>query len=115
MISAHKLDNMLYISNLQHIMLYMLTNFTLLKKMKDTDRGDTFYIGYLLAYSIVKWASESYASKPNNKYMVFLPSPEVYGDSEISDSYLNSKRLFLEKIPLFSKINFILITYSFFP
>jgi hypothetical protein len=98
MISAHKLDNMLYISNLQHIMLYMLTNFTLLKKMKDTDRGDTFYIGYLLAYSIVKWASESYASKPNNKYMVFLPSPEVYGDSEISDSYLNSKRLFLEKI-----------------
>jgi hypothetical protein len=104
MMSAHKLDNNLYIANLQNIMLYMLTNLIMLQKIKDVDRGNSFYTGYLLAQSIVKWAGCEYMktneSKKvlSNKFMPFLPSIHVYGDSEISDSYLNSKRLFLEKL-----------------
>lgn len=101
MISAYKLDNYLYIANLQNIMLYMLTNLILLQKIKDVDRGNSFYIGYLLAQSIVKWAGEEYRKSKNpqtNKFMPFLPSIHVYGESEVSDSYLNSKRLFLEKL-----------------
>ena len=81
--------------------MYMLTNLILLQKIKDVDRGDSFYIGYLLAQSIVKWAGCEYKKAKNhqtNKYMQFLPSIYVYGESEISDSYLNSKRLFLEKL-----------------
>lgn len=98
MISAHKLENNLFISNLQNIMLYMITNIILLQKIKDVDRGNTFYLGYILAQSIVKWACDNYKKTSNSKYMVFLPSAEIYGDNEISDSYLNAKRLFLVNI-----------------
>ena len=101
MMSAHKLDNFLYIANLQNIMLYMLTNLILLQKIKDVDRGNSFYIGYLLAQSIVQWAVGEYkksSESQTNKFMPFLPSIQVYGDIEISDSYLNAKRLFLEKL-----------------
>jgi hypothetical protein len=34
-----------------------------------------------------------------------LPSVEVYGTNEISDSYINTKRLFLEKIQQHTKEN----------
>ena len=94
LISAYKTDLDIYIANLQNIMLYMLTNLILLQNIKDVNRGYSFYIGYITAYSIVKWASENYSKKT----MKFLPSPDVYGTEEISDSYINSKRLFLEKI-----------------
>jgi hypothetical protein len=94
MISAYKTPIDIYVANLQHIMLYMLTNVILLRKIKNTDRGYSFYLGYLLAQNIVKWASEN-SNKP--KYKIFLPSADIYGDSEISDSYINSKRIYLEK------------------
>ena len=98
MISAHKLENNLFVANLQNIMLYMITNIILLQKIKDVDRGNSFYIGYILAQSIVKWACINYKKTPKPEYMLFLPSAEVFGDTEISDSYLNAKRLFLESI-----------------
>jgi hypothetical protein len=99
MLSAYKTDIGIYITNLQNIMLYMLTNIILLKNIKETNRGYSFYIGYITAQSIVKWAGENYTNKkPNTKYMPFLPSVEVYGTEEMSDSYINSKRQFLEKI-----------------
>ena len=34
----------------------------------------------------------------SKKVKKFLPSVNVYGDSDISDSFINSQRLFLEKI-----------------
>lgn len=99
LISAHKTDNDIYVSNLQNIMLYMLTNIIILHNIKETDRGYSFYIGYLTAQSIIEWASNQY-KKGNKKksYMKFLPDINVYGTDEISDSYINSKRQFLEKI-----------------
>jgi len=97
MLSAHKTDIGIYIANLQNIMMYMITNLILLKNIKETDRGYSFYIGYITAQSIVKWAGDAYKNK-TQKYLPFLPSIEIYGTCEISDSYLNSKRQFLEKI-----------------
>lgn len=96
MLGSCKLENDLYVSNLQNVMLYMLTNYIIFNKMKNTNRGYSFYIGYILAYDIVKWASDTY--KKNNKVVNFLPTTEVYGDKDISDSYLNAKRMFLERI-----------------
>lgn len=98
MLSAYKTDICIYIANLQNIMLYMLTNLILLRNIKETDRGYSFYIGYITAQSIVKWAGNEYKKKESKKFMPFLPSIEIYGDEEISDSYINSKRIFLEKI-----------------
>jgi hypothetical protein len=98
MLSAYKTEKDIYISNLQNIMLYMITNLILLKNIKEIDRGYSFYIGYITAQSIVEWACSEYKKKSVKKYMPFLPSVEVYGTEEISDSYINSKRQFLEKI-----------------
>lgn len=98
MLSAYKTDKDIYIANLQNIMLYMLTNLILLKNIKETDRGYSFYIGYITAQSIVKWVCEEYKKNSIKKYMPFLPSIEVYGNEEMSDSYINAKRHFLEKI-----------------
>ena len=97
-ISATKLDIGVYIANLQNIMLYLLTNYILLQKIKGVGRGDSFYRGYQLAHEIIKWASLEYKKSNNKKFMLYLPTPSVYGNSDQSDSYLNSKRVFLEKI-----------------
>lgn len=100
MISAHKSENSIFIANLQNIMLYMLTNLILLQKIKKAGRGYSFYLGYLNAQALVKWASDQYTNTKNKKdqYIPLLPSIDVYGNEEISDSYINSKRLFLEHI-----------------
>jgi hypothetical protein len=98
LLSAYKSESDIYISNLQNIMLYMLTNLILLQKIKEEERGDTFQMGYLLAQSIVKWAGDKFSNSPKEKLKMFLPSEKTYGTDEISDSYLNAKRLFLEKI-----------------
>ena len=91
MLGAHKLDNDIYVANLQNVMLYMLANYILLNKIKDINRGQSFYAGYIMARDLILWAS----GKSGKKYEVFFPTIKVYGDSEISDSYLNSERMFL--------------------
>jgi hypothetical protein len=98
MLSAYKTDNEIYISNLQNIMLYMLTNLVLLQKIKNIERGYSFYLGYVASISIIEWASDNYKKNKSKKYLPILPSIDVYGIEEISDSYINTKRLFLEKI-----------------
>ena len=99
MLSAYKTINNIFIANLQNIMLYMLTNLIILTEINSiNNRGYSFYIGYITAQSIVKWAGDEYKKSPVKKYMPFLPSAEIYGNTEVSDSYINSKRQFLEKI-----------------
>ena len=99
MLSAYKTINNIFIANLQNIMLYMLTNLIILTEINSiNNRGYSFYIGYITAQSIVKWAGDEYKKSPVKKYMPFLPSAEIYGTTEVSDSYINSKRQFLEKI-----------------
>jgi hypothetical protein len=98
MLSAYKCDNNIFISNLQNIMSYMLANLILLQKIKNTNRGYSFYLGYINAQEIVKWAGEEYYKLKRKKLLPLLPYAEVYGNEDISDSYINSKRLFLEKV-----------------
>ena len=99
MLGAYKTDIDIYIANLQNIMLYMLTNIIWLKNIMGVDNIFPYYIGYITAQSIVEWAGDSYKKEKNKaKYIPFLPTVEVYGNEEISDSYINSKRQFLEKI-----------------
>ena len=99
MLSAYKTINNIFIANLQNIMLYMLTNLIILTEINSiNNRGYSFYIGYITAQSIVKWAGDEYKKSSVKKYMPFLPSAEIYGTTEVSDSYINSKRQFLEKI-----------------
>jgi hypothetical protein len=99
---AYPKDN-IYVSNLQHIMMYLLTNYILQKpdnahKTQDADLYKLYHKYYLVAYDIVKWASALYNKTDNIDR--FLPTHLVYGDKNISDSYLNSKRLYLENIKL---------------
>lgn len=95
LIGAHKLEMGIYVANLQNIMLYMLANYMIFK-IKKIKRGYSFYIGYLIARELVEWAGKNYKKK--KVCSLFLPTAEVYGDAEISDSYINSKRIFLENI-----------------
>jgi hypothetical protein len=101
MLSSYKTDKNIYIANLQNIMLYMLTNIILIKNInKTTEESDNiyiYYIGYITAQSIVSWASDKYTNT-STIYNAFLPSIDIYGNDEISDSYINSKRQFLESI-----------------
>lgn len=101
MLSAYKTDKNIYIANLQNIMLYMLTNIILIKNINQTTEESNnpyiYYIGYITAQSIVNWASDKYTNT-STIYNGFLPSIDIYGNDEISDSYINSKRQFLESI-----------------
>lgn len=98
MLGAYKTETNIFIANLQNIMLYMLSNYFILKYIKGLDRGYSFYIGYITANSIISWAGKQYKKKESNDLKLFFPSADVYGDEEISDSYINAKRLFLEKL-----------------
>lgn len=91
--SAKKLENGIYVANLQNVMVYMLTNWFYLNQMKNLGRGDSFLMGYTAARNIVNWATKNSKLKQG-----FLPSADTYGESDISDSYINAKRIFLEKI-----------------
>ena len=91
-LSAHKLENGIYLSNLQNIAMYMLCNLLLL----DNSKLDVYYYSYLLIIEIVEWAA-------NGNHSIFLPSEQTYGNANISDSYINSKRLFLEKLEEINK------------
>jgi hypothetical protein len=99
MIGAHKTNIGIYIDNLQNIMLYMLTNILINTIDGDLDnKSYIYYIGYITAQSIVKWACDNYKLTCDKNIIPFLPTACVYGNNEISDSYINSKRQFLEAI-----------------
>lgn len=102
LLSAHRLENDIYISNLQNIAVYLLCHLIILKDINGIDNINKYYYGYLLLIEIIEWAGLKYSnsSKKNNNesYSVFLPSANVYGSVDISDSYINSKRLFMEKL-----------------
>jgi len=104
LLSAYRMENDIYIANLQNIALYLLCHLIILKDMYTIDTIDKYYYGYLLVIEIVEWAGLKYTniSQKNNNtdtmYSIFLPTATVYGTSDISDSYINSKRLFMEKL-----------------
>jgi hypothetical protein len=86
-LAAHKTEYGFYVANLQNIMLYLLTNYILIQKIKNIPRGNSFYIGYLIARELVKFGG--YKNIPE-----LLPTYEYYGINNYSESYLHSKYLF---------------------
>ena len=104
LLSAYRQNNDIYVANLQNILLYLLSHLIILKDVQDIPNLDIYYYGYLLGIEIIEWASLklSQSYKKNNSYESlfnkFLPSDETYGTIEISDSYINSKKVFLEKL-----------------
>jgi Poly(A) polymerase catalytic subunit len=97
-IAAHKLSDQseIYVANLQPVMMYLLTNYIILMKLKGGKRGFSFYMGYLECRNLVTWAANKYYSSGASKSTLeqFLPTHEVYGAREISESYIVSKHNF---------------------
>jgi hypothetical protein len=98
-----KSDSIVWVSNLQHIMLYLLTNYILLKHLISTDRGDSFLEAYIICFNIVKWANDKYTAKNSDKYEPFLPTYKAYGRENFNDTTLNSKIILLEKTKAIKK------------
>lgn len=96
-ISATKEIGNIYIANLQLVMLYLLTNYILLMKIKNIKRGYSFYSGYLECRNLVEWASGKYYTSETDKraaFATFLPTADCYGSRNISDSYIVAKHNF---------------------
>ena len=56
LLSAYRMENDIYIANLQNIALYLLCNLIILKDIYTIDSIDKYYYGYLLVMEIVEWA-----------------------------------------------------------
>jgi hypothetical protein len=97
-ISAYKFNfnnieiNNLYVANLQNIMMYLLVNYILLMKIKNIDRGISFYFGYLLCRDLIIWSSNKYYTSTNQETKdtleEFFPTEKTYGKYNISESYI---------------------------
>lgn len=93
-LAAHKItksNKVIYIANLQSIMMYLLCKYILMMKIKGGYRSYSFYIGYLLCRDLIQWASEELSEKNLDKMKLFLPTAEVYGNHNFSDAYIVSK------------------------
>lgn len=96
-LAAHKTQYGFHVANLQNIMLYLLTNYILIQKIKGIPRGNSFYVGYLIARELVKFGSDKEIKE-------LLPTSEYYGITNNSDSYLHAKYLFyLKNNPKYEK------------
>jgi hypothetical protein len=100
MVSAHK--EKMWIINLQSLLKYFSLNFMVSFNILGLKTGYCFYLAYRLAYEIVKWAAESYKKSPQESLMKYLPSHEVFGKYNWSETYIVQKKVFqmtLGKIP----------------
>jgi hypothetical protein len=99
-IMAFKIDdkNNIYIANLQCVMMYLLINYIIIMRVTRRQRYYSYYIGYLLARDLIKWAGEKYCEgEIDCKYkdaIYFLPNAAAYGARNITTSYMVSKSRF---------------------
>jgi hypothetical protein len=99
-IAAHKarFGKDVYIANLQTIMMYLLVNYILLMKIKNIKRGYSFYVGYLECRNLITWASKKYYQSTNAELKAvlvkFFPTYEIYGERNLSESYIVAKHKF---------------------
>jgi hypothetical protein len=78
--AAYEVDGM-YIANIQCVMLYLLTHYILLMKIKNVPRGFSFYSGYLICRDLILWASCQYDNADptkKKKLELFFPSHTIY-------------------------------------
>ena len=84
LVSAHLCKEGIYISNLQYIMCYLLTQGIFYK-------NEISLYAYKIAQDILFWAAESYnkeTSKKKQIYEKYLPTCETYGKYNKSSSYI---------------------------
>lgn len=97
-IAAHKEVENIYIANLQNIMMYLLTNYILLMKIKNIKRGHSFYKGYLQCRELITWAAHKYYTstkdEAKNTLKKFLPTSETYGAQNLGESAILQKHNF---------------------
>lgn len=87
-IAAHKIrigNADIHIANIQSIMMYLLVNYIILQAFNEK-RSYAYYIGYITCRDLVTWAS----AQKDTKFEKFLPTAEVYGEYNLSDSYIVS-------------------------
>lgn len=112
-ISAHKVsfgkETNVYMANIQHIMLYFLINYVILARVNNKCRNYAYYVGYLECRNIIVWASNLYKgdeSKNDKKFELFFPTSEIYGERNISESYIVALDNFNKKSKHITNPNF---------
>jgi hypothetical protein len=96
-ITAHEINKFgvkMHVANLQSIMLYLLINYIIIQKISGNHRMYPYYAGYIISRDIITWAGKQYISTKNSNLHKFLPTSEVFGERNISDSYVVSKHNF---------------------
>jgi hypothetical protein len=99
-IAAHKITKhgkVIYICNLQAIMMNLLLNYILLQNIRDNKRDYAYYAGYIICRDIIIWASKLYYSSgatDKEKLKLFFPTSKTYGERNLSDSYIVAKHNF---------------------
>lgn len=97
-IAAHKEFQDVHIANLQNVMMYLLTNYILLMRIKNIKRGYSFYIGYIECRNLIAWAADKYYSSTHEDVKSalkrFLPTAETYGERNLGESFIAAKHRF---------------------
>ncbi len=109
-IAAHRVADNIYVTNIQHIMMYLLINYNLLMKIKNIERGTSFCMAYVTCRNMIIWASKKYYedTTPNNikeTLAKFFPTCETYGEQNINDSVKINLVKFNSKNQLASEVD----------
>jgi poly(A) polymerase-like protein len=116
LVTAHKItigkETEIYIANLQLIMFYFLINYVIIAKTQLKKRDYIYYVGYLLCRNLISWASEVMFS-PNNKFesdseeynllRCLLPTTNIYGNKNITESLTVSKYVYEKRMGIISE------------
>lgn len=106
-LAAHEVkETNTHMANIQSIMLYLLVQYIIIQKMSGKHRSYSYYAGYLMCRELISWAAAEYSQSSDVTFERFLPTASVYGDRNLSDSYIVSKHNFDIKnntIPLIEK------------
>lgn len=92
MISAYK-DKM-YISNMQVLLKYFLLNYMVSFNILKQRDGYCFYLAYKLAYSLCKWAADTYKKTNSSDMLKYLPTQDVFGKHNWSETYISQRKIF---------------------
>lgn len=89
-IAASKITNDIYMANMQTIMLYFITNYVLLNKLKKENRGYTFFVGYMVARDLVNFGAINHLDE-------LLPTIGYYGTTIVSESFELAKTKLMKR------------------
>jgi hypothetical protein len=92
LLAAHK--EKIWLSNIQVLLRYFSLNFMVSFNILKLRDGYCFYLGYKLAYDIVKWAAKIYKKENTAKIAKYLPTQEVFGKYNWHETYVLQRKIF---------------------